>query len=469
MTTSETNAAELAKTLQADTSTVLLDAADLESLQEPLQAVSTTLRRMSSDLGIEGLSGDAAKESLSKVASAMLHKVDALVGIAGIAKEAATAIATAQSAYYELPRGYLTPTERQKLIDAGSSTGLPYIEAGLAAAREDAAKKAVTTAADALKELARQLPEAGTDHERSSDPGTKSPGGPGTRRPTPYVPSPGVQPPGGYVPGNPPGDGSGPPDTGVPTPTPTPNPTPYEPKPPVDWRPPGSDPSNPDPGGNPTVPGPDDPSWPGPGRGDDEDTHGDDRPGNGTVYGPGPVNGGVVGGGPGAGGPGAGGPGAGSPSLGTHPGLGSTTGPGGGGAGGAAGGALAGGVAVGGTALGAFGAARFGGGMGGLGGAPMGQLGGAVLGATPGGAAAAGGARSALSGGRGAPGGMMGGAMGGAAGSSKEKRRAGSLGYLAPELEEEETPAARATGLSRGSRADAPKVSVDSPEDDETW
>lgn len=100
----ETKAAELAKTLQADTSAALADSAELESLQEPLQAVSTTLRRMSSDLGIEGLSGDAAKESLANVARAMLSRVDALVGIAGIAKDAAAAIATAQEDYRGLPR-----------------------------------------------------------------------------------------------------------------------------------------------------------------------------------------------------------------------------------------------------------------------------------------------------------------------------------------------------------------------------
>ena len=63
----------------------------------------------------------------------------------------------------------------------------------------------------------------------------------------------------------------------------------------------------------------------------------------------------------------------------------------------------------------------------------------------------------------------MGGAMGGAGGSKDTKRRAGSLGYLAPELEDEVEAAARASGLSRGSRADAPTITVDATEDDETW
>ena len=289
----DTQAAELAKTLQADVSAALADAADLEALQEPLQAVSTTLKRMSSDLGLEGLSGDAAKESLAKVAKAMLGRVDALVGIAGIAKEAATTIAAAQSAYHDLPRGYLTYTERQRLIEAGSTTGLPYIEAGLAAAREDAAATAVAAAATTLGELTKQLPEA-ADHYREDTPGGSSPGnGPGSRTPSPYVP-PGTRPPSSYVPGTPPPSGGedDPRDPG--------DRDPYDPGPVTTQPPPPGDDGRTPPGEDPDVPGPDDPRWPGPG--DDDDTHGDDRPGDGTVYGPNPVTGGPVGGGGGGGG-----------------------------------------------------------------------------------------------------------------------------------------------------------------------
>ncbi|AEI11276.1 hypothetical protein [Cellulomonas gilvus] len=435
-------ALELAKTLSADLPGVESDAGVLEELCTPLTEISATLRRMSSDLGMEGLAATAAQESIAQVARAMLHEVDALNAMAGIAVRAADVVRTARTQYWDLPSGTLSSAERQKYIDNGASAGLPYIEQARALERERVAQEAVTAMDTQLMALADELTAARDDQDRDDVPG---PGGsdPGGGRPPRNAPTFGSGPggPGGTAVLYQPPVG-GPVDE--PTPTPQP-PTPPPPPLPPEWPPP-EPPEPPEPPVPPQPPWPEDPTDPTP----PEDTTGDDRIDFGTPRpgDPGPIGGPV------------GGPQTGQPPTGTTPGLGAPTPPGG-----VFGGALAGGVAVGGAALGAVGNARLG--MAGLG-AVSGQLGGTpmVAGALggPGAAGAAGGA-----GARGAAGGAMAPGGGAAGGASKKKRRTGALGYLAPELEEEATAADRAAGLRRGSREDGPAVTAVSTEDDETW
>lgn len=500
----DTNASELAKSLQADPSAALADAAELARITEPLEAVSTALKRISSDLGVEGAFGDAAKDGLANVAKLLLQKVDALGAIADIATRAATTVATAQTAYRDLPRGYLTYYERQEYIAAGAASGLPYIENGLAQNREYVASTALSTANTQLDALTDEL-DGASRYEDTPDPIDRGPsGGSSTHVPrssdpratgpayVPHATAPSVgtygvpsAPTGGVGPTGTVGSAdplcSGSTSTGWPS-------------------------STPGTGGG-TLPG----HVAGfDGLAGSGDTHGDDWLTGGTANGPrtsGFAAGSV-----------AGGTGFGGTSSGA-------------GIGGAAGGALAGGVTVGGTALGALGAARmglggglagasggaigsgaqgptgsFGGGAGtslgassGAAGARSGAIGGALPGGSFGGSAAGagagaggtgagtnavlGGSTTGAAAGPGATGGASGttsaGARGmtgmvpgggGAAGSAKDsKRRAGALGYLAPELDDEPAHIGRADGLGSGSRDDAPRVSAPQNLDDESW
>lgn len=461
----EKSSAELQRALDANPDAAIADAERLEALGEPLQEISTELRRLASDLGLEGMSGDAAQASIADTARSMLAKVDALAAIAVVVKEAASTVETAQSEYRALPLGRLTYAERRELEANGASTGIPYIENARAQEREREAAAALSTVNARLNELSLQV-KGLADQDRQEEPTPKNPGDDGGGRTprTPYVP-PSVPNPGVQNPVDPPGGGGRNPD-------PDPVDTPV--RPPVTYEPPETvTPYEPPETGTPVGPTP---ITTEPVIGNPRDTHGDDRPSPGSpvapvVGGPAIGGGGIIGGDPGSGGT-IGGPGAGGGTI------------GGPGSGGVAGGALAGGAVVGGTALGAMGAARIGGGA--LGGAMGGVLAGtpgaaggvggaAVLGGGPAGAGAAGrggalGAAAGAGGRGGATNGMVGAAGGGAAGSSKRKRRAGSLGYVAPELDEDEpTTTSRSAGLARGSREDAPKVTVSTPEEDETW
>ena len=95
----EKSSAELQRALDANPDAAIADAERLEALGEPLQEISTELRRLASDLGLEGMSGDAAQASIADTARSMLAKVDALAAIAVVVKEAASTVETAQSEY----------------------------------------------------------------------------------------------------------------------------------------------------------------------------------------------------------------------------------------------------------------------------------------------------------------------------------------------------------------------------------
>jgi hypothetical protein len=467
-------AAELAKTLDAAPDLAVDDAMDLRKLTTPLEEISDRLAGMSGELGVSGKVADAADEQILEIVRRLKAHADVVVDAATVAQTAAGIVSRAQTDYYQLPSGQLSAWERQKYEDAGAAAGLPYIEAAVAQQRETEADKALAALASDLADqkarmasLAEKVEEYRVPEDDGSTPGGRTPS---TIPTSPYRPPGGTTPPpGGVYPGDPVYIGHPNPN---PDPNTDPNPDP-DPDPDPDPNPdPNPDPDpdpNPDPNPNPNPtdpgdgPGGWDPNHPGDGTTPpweygDGDVH-SDGPGSGTPYGPGPI------GGPNpnlGGGIGNGGAGNGNLPGGTAPG-----------GGGVIGGGLAGGLAVGGTALGAVGGSRLSGGAGagGLGSTPGTLGGGAVMAGPMGAGVGGGGAGGAAAGRAGGATGMVGGGAGGAggAGSSSKKKRAGSLGYIAPELEDEEAPVERAAGLRRGSREDRPDVVAVTIDDDETW
>ncbi|MBT0994257.1 hypothetical protein KIN34_08150 [Cellulomonas sp. DKR-3] len=489
-------AAELAKTLDAAPDLAVDDAMDLRKLTTPLEEISERLGAMSGELGVSGKVAEAADEKILEIVRKLKAHADVVVDAAGVAQSAAGIVSRAQTEYQQLPSGQLSSWERREYEEAGAGPGITYIEQARAQQRENEADKALTSMSNDLNDLQARMLSLNERVEEYRVP-EDDPATPGGRTPStiPSVPGPNgsTPPPGGGVPpiGSvpPPSGNYQPPDVGGPTdppypgyPDPTdpgyPDPTdPGYPDPTDPGYPDPTDPGYPDPT-DPGYPDPTDPGYPDPGDGpggSDPTYPGDgttppwqygggdvhsDGPGAGTPYGPGPI------GGPNpnlGGGLGNGGPGQGTLPGGTAPGSG-----------GVVGGALAGGLAVGGTALGAVGGSRLSGTAGGLG-TPAGALGGGAVMAgpmgSPVGAGGAGGAGGAAGGRPGATG-MVGGGAGGAggAGSTSKKKRAGSLGYLAPELDDEESPVGRAAGMRSGSREDRPDVVASSAsDDDETW
>jgi hypothetical protein len=457
--------AQLAQTLNYDPYVITADNDKIQHLSEPLDRIARTIDQMSGDLGMSGIGADAASESLAQLAIDVRGHADTVGQFAAIANKALGAVGTAYDGYFDLPAGQLTNAQQQNYVQNNAGTAIPYIEQEMQQERQAAAAKVLTTLDADLQTQIQALAQAGLhDREPTSSTPDGAPGAGGASVPTSSGPTL------SHLPTSTSGGTTG---TGTSTSS----------------------------GGGQTSSGI---------VGSTSGVHGGTASGGGG--GPVTVDGPTTGTVPGLG--------AGGSSL---PGIGSGAagGASGGGAGGLAGG-LAGALTVGGGALGSrlSGALGASGALTGSGGAPTS----AVLGgsrATPG-TALSGGARGGAAGARAAGGlgsglraggsglgesgeagaGRSGGALlgstgtgasgaeggagaagarggtaisgmpgGGAGGSSKSRRRAGSLGYLAPELDEDDEPCFRSAptaGAGAGTRETPVEVTT-APADDDRW
>lgn len=502
------HADDLALTLQAQLDAINEDAVRLHFASSALDMMADSVSAIVGDLGITGEIADASDGELTLLVSDLRRTADSITRAQTAAEQAGAAVAAAQEAYHALPEGKLSFTQRAALT-AGGTIALPGI--GTVAAtvageiwsnqresdRESAAKKALTNLAAAITDATVTL-HAGPDYGGDLTPQAilpatapidqapvSAPSATGTT--SRWLTTSGVSAwsaagtspaaTAGTTPWTTTGTGSSlgtTTDTGTLTGSPT-----------------GS--TN---GSTTTIGG--------------APVGGTSPVGGGTTSADGTVSGYVPGGGTTGTGLGIGT----TPGLG---GLGGSSGQGSGLGGSAAGaGALAGGVAVGGAALGAAGVGRLGGSPtalgaglgigGGLGigatgtgaGAGSGTAGGTFLGGGQGATAGAGSRSTSGASGSGLTGtsgrsglvagssttasttpgagqgsttlGPQGGGAGAAGGSAKSRRTTAS-GYLAPQLEDDDTPTSAAlTARARaGSRDQLPTAPEPDLEADESW
>lgn len=446
------NATELSKTLDAQPAAIVAGADDVRMLQRPLEAIVDSLRRIAGDIGMDGLSGHVAAESVDDLAQRLGVQAQTVVDVATVTERARQAVAEARAAYLDLPRGHATAAERRQLVDEGAGSGIPYLDSYYAQQREAAATTATISLQTSMSQAAAAMETLRTReyHEDGPLPGTQGTM-PGPRQ-VPTIPTDGPGSSGGGSPSSPGGGSPGPADilTALPVPPEV-----------AVVEPPRFTPPTDGPGTPPVAP----PAGPVPPGGTYPEIPGIDGPADGGLpWLPGSdVSDGRV---PGSGaGPSVPGIGGGAPVL---------------------GGALAGGAAVGGGMLGAAGLHRLGSGPGGLGASglgsgsgvgPIGGIGG-VAGTQSPGAVLAGGAAAGVPGAAAPTGGARGGGLvaGGGPGGiasgdgSRKRRRAGALGYLAPALDEDDESAAAEAGPAAGAGSRATHVPLpEAPRDDDGW
>lgn len=458
---------ELGRTLDADLGAISSTSRSFEASATEAVVTARSLAGLSDDLGMGGLSGDAATGRFQQIAGDIKSLAHYLDGLQAAADHAETAVQRAQKAYHALPDGELSLAERAALTAAGTVAmpGVGTVTAVVAgnilsdrreAAREKAAAQALSSLQGDLSGV--RMPTMPVENFTPIEGGVDQPSGPGGPTGGPGT--------GGYD-GTSSGGrsgGSGVRTIGTPTPT-APGPVDTSWHPPVGGGGGGGTPGGGTPGGSGGggggghVSDPWTPGGGGSGGGGTTPGRGDGSSADGTVGGTLPGGGSGAGGGWTPGGHGGSGSGSSGSTIG---GLGA--------------GGLAGGLTVGGAALGGAGLSRIAGGgsgmpagaaglnfVGGAGGAGGSGGAGATLGGRPGGAGSAlsgstssslvqgsqtGAAGAGASGAR--SGGMLGAPMGGsgAAGSSGSRKRRTSDGLLAPDIDVEDGPEAPALGAA---------------------
>lgn len=169
---------DLALTLDAAPDRASTDAARLEVLSGSLEEVGGTLKRLVGDLGVAGPSADLARESVARLAAAVLDAADAATLLGGTAARAAGALVRARTDYEALPPGSLTVAERHRLVESGAGPGVSSIEAALAAERERAAAAALARVDAAMDAATGRIRATGGDDAGPADPARDGPQNP---------------------------------------------------------------------------------------------------------------------------------------------------------------------------------------------------------------------------------------------------------------------------------------------------
>lgn len=184
-------ARELAGALDGAPAQAHAGAGQLEAVVTALEEVGATLKRLAGDLGIGGMSAQAATDGVAGLATSVLGAADTADAIGAAAARAAGALARARTDYETLPVGELTAAERQALIESGAGPGISSIAAARAAERERVAAAALATVGAELDEAAdrvRAVAPSDAGVPRGAAPPDPRDGRPGGASPVPVVP-----------------------------------------------------------------------------------------------------------------------------------------------------------------------------------------------------------------------------------------------------------------------------------------
>jgi len=190
-------ARELACALEGAPAQAHADAGQLGGVATALEELGATLKRLAGDLGIGGMSAQAARDGVASLATSVLGAADTADALGAAATRAAGALARARTEYETLPAGELTAAARQALIESGAGPGTSSIVAARAAERERVATIALVTVGAAMDDAAdrvRAVAPRAAGSPRGAAPDGPRDGRPGGESPVPVVP--GVPTPG---------------------------------------------------------------------------------------------------------------------------------------------------------------------------------------------------------------------------------------------------------------------------------
>lgn len=184
-------ARELACALEGAPAQAHADAGQLGGVATALEELGATLKRLAGDLGIGGMSAQAARDGVASLATSVLGAADTADALGAAATRAAGALARARTEYETLPAGELTAAARQALIESGAGPGTSSIVAARAAERERVATIALVTVGAAMDDAAdrvRAVAPRAAGSPRGAAPDVPRDGRPGGESPVPVVP-----------------------------------------------------------------------------------------------------------------------------------------------------------------------------------------------------------------------------------------------------------------------------------------